>query len=1630
MMYRDLSAKKAFAASQFERERKYWLNKLSGEPVKSSFPPDFKTAGETGENVETVTFEFPAVLFERLMEIINNSDPRLHIVLTTGLTLLLYKYTGNTDIIIGTPIDKQEVEGEFINTVLALRNQIEEQMTVRDFLMQVRQTIIEAGENQNYPLEKIPYELNMRVDEKEFPLFAVAVLLRNIQDQSYIQHIKLNMIFSFLRTAGHLEGVVRYNASLYNKKTIERVINHYIYLLQEAFNHLDCKLIDVPLLTEEDIKHLLVDFNNTGTDYPRDKMIHQLFEEQVERTPEHIAVESNGIKVTYKELNTKANQLGRLLNEKGIEPGKIAAIMLAGSIQVPIAIMAVLKTGGAYLPMGGEYPEERVDYLLKDSGAAILLTGKSLMDKMKIEFPQSLESIIDLEDETLYKGKKQNLEPGTDTNPLAYVIYTSGTTGEPKGVMVEHRGLVNYIWWAAKTYMKNQPAAFSLCTTISFDLTVTSIFTPLVTGNTIVVYKGDDKEFPIEKIIRDNRVGTVKLTPSHLKLIKNLNLEVTHCNIKCLILGGEELETRLTKDIYRKFAGDVEIYNEYGPTETVVGCMIYKFDPGKDTRTSVPIGVPIDNARICLLNEHKQPVPIGVTGQIYVSGDGLAGGFLNKPELTAEKFLPGLYRSYKSHSSYITGRMYKTGDLGKWLPGGNIEYSGRIDRQVKIRGFRIEPAEIQYHLSGYPPVKESVVIDWQDPSGDNELVAYIVPDPKYAPCVRRFMDLEKKSLPDDYQRYELPNGMTVFSLNQGEMEYMYNGIFEERLYLKHGITLDDGACIFDIGANIGMFSLFAHHMCKGAVIYAFEPIPRISKVLNLNMSLFGINGAVFEYGISHNQDEAIFSFYPNLSVFSGRFSNRDEEIETVKAFIHNHLLSEGKEDELAEVQMKTFLEERMSKLSITCPMKTISQVIRESNINKIDLLKISAEKSEKDILRGIDKEDWGKIRQLVIEVHNIDGRLEEIKNLVKMYGYQVRVAQEKVLRNTDLYMTYAVLPGEKRNKAVNKNGYPGWWQNTGWNSPEQLEKNARRYLEKRVPDYMIPPYFVLLEEIPLTANGKLNRDRLPPPRLKIKKQYTAPGSAIERKLADIWSDVLGIEKELIGIDDNFFEHGGHSLKATLMVARIHKELNLRLSLVKMFELPTIKGLSGYLQELKEEMYVSIKPAEEKNYYPMSSAQKRMYLLQQVYPDSINYNIPRVFVLLEELDRAKLENTFMKLIKRHESLRTSFRVIDGDPVQIIRENPRLDIEFYPIHEEEEARGIIKNFIRAFDLGQSPLLRVGLIDVETNSKHLLMVDMHHIISDGVSDTILIRDFTQLYSGSTLPLLKLQYRDYSEWQNKMMESGRIKIQETYWLDRFKGEIPVLKMPTDYPRQDNLRAEGDFIGFVIDEELTKKINRTVSETGTTLFILLLAVFNIMLSKYTNQEDIVVGTDIAGRTHADLQKVIGMFVNMLAMRNYPTPNQSFRTFLGEVKTGTLEAFENQDYQFEELVNKLELARNPGRNPLFDVVFGVDNRDRGKAGKEDLKVARYKFELRISPFDLILRAVPGKKTIIMVLNYSTALYERTTAEKLANHYVEILEQVMENNKTQLKDIKLSHDFIPGEFDIFDEEGDFEFSGEG
>ncbi|MCP4153286.1 MAG: amino acid adenylation domain-containing protein, partial [bacterium] len=593
---------------------------------------------------------------------------------------------------------------------------------------------------------------------------------------------------------------------------------------------------------------------------------------------------------------------------------------------------------------------------------------------------------------------------------------------------------------------------------------------------------------------------------------------------------------------------------------------------------------------------------------------------------------------------------------------------------------------------------------------------------------------------------------------------------------------------------------------------------------------------------------------------------------------------------------------------------------------------------------------------------------------------------------------------------------------TGEKQRKQNASQFKKYLEHRLPDYMVPAYLLELEAIPLTPGKKIDRQALPKPHMRdTGENIIAPETPLQEKLREIWTGVLSYEKNKIGIDTNFFNLGGQSLKATIVLGRIHKKLEVNVSLAQLFRTPTIRGLAKFIESTAAEQFKAIKKAVEKPYYALSSAQKRLYILYRLDPTVTVYHMPAAVMLEGELDRKRLEKTIRALIRRHESCRTSFEEIEGEPVQRIHPEVPFSIEYIktaPGEENKEpgtdpldaARRKVDEFIRPFELSRPPLLRVGLMEISPTI-NVFIADMHHIIADGVSMDIFIKDFMAHYEGKEQPPLKLQYRDFSEWQNAMTQTGEMRKKEEYWLKEFQPgeEHPVLELPYDNPGPRRQSFQGDAIHFTLSKNHAKQLKQLAKERGTTLYISLLAILNVYLSKLSGGEDIVVGSPVTGRHHDDLQGIIGMFVNTLPLRNYPSREKKFTHLLEEVKEQFLEAMENQDYHYEELVEKVVQIRDLSRNPLFDVMLVLQNLEIRQLKITGLELRPFQYENNEAKFDLAFNATEIEDELHIEASYCTALFKKETMQRMIAYFEQTVASVLENPGQICSEIEI----IPG-----------------
>ena len=1055
--------------------------------------------------------------------------------------------------------------------------------------------------------------------------------------------------------------------------------------MEEALDDVDVALDDVDLLLPEEKHDILSRFNGTQTDYPSVATVHQGFEHQVERTPGKPAISdsAHSVELTYGQLNRCANRIAHFLQSRGIGRGDIVAVMMERNHHLIASVLGTLKAGAAYLPIDLRYPPKRVSAILKDSNVSMMLDVVMVdrMDKVLGTFPGG------------------NPEHSNHSSDLLYLISTSGSTGKPKSVMVEHRNLLNLIHYQAHDTPLDFSGRVSQFASIGFDVSAQEIFSTLLAGGHLFLIeemlKHDIDGFT--QFVHENKIETLFLPPAFLKyyFTQSSRPEGFLPGVKHIVAAGEQLVVPPRFKEYLASAG-VTLHNHYGPSETHVVTTL-AMDPARPLDTYPTIGKPIGNNRIYIMDKRGRLKPVGVAGELVIAGANVGRGYCNNIELTAQKY---------PADPFVKGeRMYRSGDLARFLRDGTIEFLGRIDSQVKIRGFRVEIEEIEAKLSDFPTIKEAAVIDRETAGGETYLCGYV--------------------------------------------------------------TAEDGL---------------------------------------------------------------------------------DEEL------------------------------------------------IRE--------------------------------------------RLGEV-----------------------------------------------------------------------LPDYMVPAYIVAVPKIPLTERGKIDRAALPEPDVHKKNlQYVAPRDRNEKILAEIWSDVLEVASGKIGIHDNFFTLGGHSLKATIMLARINRKFGIKIPLAEVFEAPTISGIAAIISQKESHKGQALVLSEKREYYPLSSAQKRLYVLRNMEQDSVAYNLPMALVFDGRLDREKLTVAFERIVARHDSLRAYFELKDGEPVQRIKEDVDIEVDFYDWQGRDEGIEVdpVAELIRPFDLSNPPLLRLVVARLLPR-RHVFLLDMHHIITDGTSMGIIVEEFMELYAGHSLAAADFQYKDYSVWQDREIAAHSFRSQKEYWRQEFEEEVPVLELPADFSGTGASMFAGESLLFRLEGDVVKQLRQLASDRDATLFMVVKALLHVLLAKLSSQEDIVVGTAHAGRGAPELERVVGMLVNTLAVRSRPQPQKKFSAFLEEIKTKVLAAFDHQEYQFDDLVTELGFDRAAGGNPLFSVMLTLQNMYIPEMEIPGLQLKPYDFKNKTAMFDLTMVVNEEPEELAISIIYRTSLFKEESVRRFFGFYEAIARQALDNPHVPLRDISLLSD---------------------
>ena len=1729
-----------------ETQLTYWQQQLADAPALLELPTDHPRPAVQTFRGRTYRATVPPTLSARIKHLSQQQGVTLFMTLLAAFQVLLSRYSRQSDILVGSPIaNRQRIElepliGFFVNT-LVLRTQMDGNSSVKELLQQVKEITLTAYAHQDMPFEQVVDVLQPERSLAHSPIFQVMLALQNVPATSLeladvtfspldpeTVTAKFDLFLSVDDTAQGLIIDWEYNSDLFEGDTIARMANHFEILLQAMVEDASQSIQKLPLLSSQEQHQVLVEWNDTAMAYPKELGLHELFEKQATATPDAVAVEYEETMVSYGQLNRRADQLAIYLQTLGVSTETLVGICVERSIDMLVALLGVLKVGGAYISLDPDYPRQRLEYMLEDAQLEFLLSQSSLLEV----FPDYKGKIVCLDqpvpEALLPTSQQQTLGPVAPEN-LAYMIYTSGSTGRPKGVQIPHRAVVNFLCAQQQCFQLKAQDRWLAVTSLSFDIAVLELFLPLIVGARVVLASRETAMdgFRLAEQLHTSGATIMQATPATWRMLLNADWAGTEdLRILC---GGEALAPDLAAALRSRCSS---LWNLYGPTETT----IWSIQQEIKGDAPISIGRPIANTQIYILDTQLQPVPVGVPGELHIGGAGLARGYLHQPQLTAEKFIV---------NPFGAGRLYKTGDLARYRPGGTIEFLGRLDHQIKLRGFRIELSEIEATLNEYPQLEQSVVMVREDSADNPYLVAYVIPqsmqpleeaDSPVAQLQTEQVESWQGIWQSIYDRASESDAIDP-SFNIAGWTSSYTGkpipAWEMKEWVDNtvaSILSHRPQRLLEIGCGTGLLlSRIAPH-CRAywATDYSPAVLEQVERLVQSHPDLTNVKLLLRQANDFHDMPTASFDMVVLNSVVQYFPS-----LEYLSRVIEGGLTLLGERGKLfiGDVRSLLLLEEyhaavQFARTPETASIEQWQQQVQQSVATEEELVidprfflrlqehyptitgvDIQPKRGQAQneltqfrydvILRVGQPEDltpvtWNhwpseawtvdKLRQYLTTQQPATWGLREVPNGRLQAACQLRdwlqhppeastVLALKQQLHTHLQSSADVDPEQLWTVAVDsgyilhwscQQGYAngaydvafiktqgqnpqhiqfgdlrrGKWKsrNALSNNPmrgkltQQLVPKLRQCLQARLPEYMVPSTFVLLEEFPLTPNGKVDRKALPAPASQHSRsgEYAAPQTEQEVMLADLFANILTLSIEQIGVHDSFFELGGHSLLATQLVARLRQSMGVELPLRQLFESPTVADLVTWLgsqsataEDLQADEQIIV-PMSREQPIPLSFAQERLWFVDQLDPGNVAYNQSVAVRFTGHLDMTALHKSLQAIVDRHEILRTTFVLAAGQPIQKVAPTLEASLSVIALDElspEQQQQDVIRLAREAdqqpFDLAQGPLFRTSVLRLNEQD-HVLLWSTHHIISDIWSMGVLIRELAELYTAymnDTLPSLEplpIQYADFSIWQRQWLTGEVLEQQLTYWRQTLGGQLPVLRLPTDYPAPAVPSFRGATMNFELSAELANKLQALSRDVGATLFMTLLAGFKSLLYAYTGQSDLVVGTDIANRNRSETEGLIGFFINLLLLRTDLSGNPSFRDLIRRVREVALDGYAHQDLPFTKLVQALQtepygdLQRRSGATPLFQVLFVMQNTPTASLDLPDLSLTPLELDTGTAKFDLALFLHETSEGISIAWNYSTDRFSEATISRMAQQFVTLLQQAVAQPEQSLE----------------------------
>jgi amino acid adenylation domain-containing protein len=1661
-----------------QRQLRYWKEKLADPPPPLRLPTDRpRPAAETSRGGSQFT-ELPEELTRGLKELCRQEGATLFMALLAAFDVLLYKYTGQTDLSVGTPVSgrsRSEAEGLiglFLNT-LVLRTDLSGRPTFRELLGRAREVMLEALAHQDVPFEKLVGELQPGRAAGHSPLFQVMLTLQNAPMEVHAPSDELTMFFGDLdvdigATKFDLTLSVEeldecllafwgYKTDLFDGSTVARMAAHFQTLLERLVADPDRRISELDLLGEDERRRLLGETNATAAPYSADVCAHQLFEAQAAANPDATALVFGEARVSYAELNERADRLARRLRRLGVRPEETVGLYFERSLEMVVALLAVLKAGGAYVPLDPSYPEERLKFMLEDSCARLLLAARS-HDGLTPQTRARVVFVDDDEEQAEASDEGESRAPAATPRNAAYVIYTSGSTGRPKGVVVEHRGVCNLAEAQARAFDIGPGARVLQFAPFSFDASVSEIFTALTTGATLVLApRASLLPGPaLVEMLREQGVTTVTFPPTVLAATPDAELP----DLRTLVVAGEECPA----EVARRWAEGRRFLNAYGPTETTV-CATIAERP--DTRNRLPIGLPMSNTEVYLLDEDLRPVPVGVTGELHVGGVGLARGYLNRPGLTAERFIPHAFGREPG------ARLYKTGDLARFRPDGLIELLGRRDQQLKVRGFRVEPGEIEAALAAHPDVRQAAVVALGalgalgEAPGERRLVAYVSPAGGATPepdALRRHLKgrLPEHMIPSAFVALDslplTPSGKVdraalpspdgarprleqAFVAPRGELEAMLCEMWRGVLRVEEVGVFDN---FFDLGGDSIHAAVFINSLQKrlGAVVYvvALFDAPNVASLA--------------AYLAEHYPEAVARVCGDEPGDRPGRAATRRIDaarVSEIRELIAGHARPEP------DGAASSVREKNPPAVFVLSPPRSGSTLLRVMLAGhpalfappELELLSFRTLAERREALSG-RYGFWleGTVRALM----QLDGadaeraaavmRECEARGMTTREFYRFLQERAAGRRLVDKTPSYALEEGVLRRA---ENYFDGALYVHLLRHPlgmirsfedAKLEQVFFRYRH----DYARRELAELIWDVSQQNILKFLAD-VPPARryaLKFEELVENPRAALEGLCAFLGVEFHAEMLQPYRDKGSRMTDGIHPLSKMLGDVKFHAHDRIDAKVAERwkdapgdaaplgdvtrdlaasfgYETPDAPPATAAARELTP-MRAAARGGTRR--FPLSFAQQRLWFIDRLTLDSPFYNIPEALRLGGRLDVGALERSFDEIVRRHEALRTAFTTDGANPVQVVCEPARAcvgvtDLSALPedAREREALRLAVEEAQRPFDLTRAPLTRARLLRLGAR-EHVLLVTTHHIVSDGWSVGVFLRELSALYGahlrGEPSPLEELpaQYADFAVWQREWLQGEVLEEQLRYWRRQLGGELPVLELPTDRPRPPALSYKGADRHFELTAELTGRLKEFSRREGVTLFMSLLAAFNALLHRYTGQTDLVVGAPIAGRNRRELEGLIGFFVNTLALRTDLSGRPSFRELLGRVRATTLGAFAHQELPFEKLVEELHPQRDMSRNPLFQVTLALQNAPLEEMEMPGLRVSPLDIGNDATRFDLEFHLWEAEGQLAGNLIYNTDLFDAATVERMLGHFANLLEAALDAPDVRLSDLPM------------------------